>query len=222
MYYFFDESGDFTFPEDRFDSYVQASLICPDSELNAVDRFVSGRQAAWDVQELHATHLADDQLQDVADFINRSPCQLLAHVVDTVLVTTKQIAQFRLDQAATLSRNLEWYRTESTKAIGAPVPEIEQRMDREIKRSGLQAQMNHGEFVQSRFLIELIFDALQKVAAYLLRRSVARGIRGFSLRSRRQAAYQNGRRREIPERRDRAGPSVAGSRKSDAGGALAP
>jgi len=77
-------------------------------------------------------------------------------------VTTERIAQFRLDQAATLSRNLEWYRTESTKAIGAPVPEIEQRMDREIKRSGLGAQMNHGEFVQARFLVELIFDALQK------------------------------------------------------------
>jgi hypothetical protein len=115
MYFFFDESGDFTFPDDRFNSYVQAALICPDSHLNAVDRFVSARQAAWDVEELHATHLADDQLQDVADFINRSPCQLLAHVVDTVLVTTEQIAEFRLDQAATLSRDLDWYRTESTK-----------------------------------------------------------------------------------------------------------
>jgi hypothetical protein len=137
-------------------------LICPDSELSEVDRYVGDRRADWGVDELHATHLTDDQLQEVAGFINRSPCQLLAHVVDTVLVTTDHIAQFRLDQAATLARNLDWYRKESTKAIGAPVPEIEQRIDREIKRSGLEAQMNHGEFVQARFLIELIFDALQK------------------------------------------------------------
>ncbi len=40
MYFFFDESGDYAFPSDRFDSYVQAALICPDSQLSAVTTFV--------------------------------------------------------------------------------------------------------------------------------------------------------------------------------------
>ncbi|MGB0097078.1 MAG: hypothetical protein WBP81_31625 [Solirubrobacteraceae bacterium] len=119
MYYFFDESGDFAFPDDRFDSYVQAALICPDSQLNEVERFVRQQRRPlwpdWDVEELHATDLSDDQLLIIANFINESLCHLLAYVTDTVLVTGREIAQFRIDQAATLSRNLEWYRTESTK-----------------------------------------------------------------------------------------------------------
>ena len=162
VYYFFDESGDFAFPDDRFDSYVQAALICPDSQLDEVERFVRQQRADWGVDELHATDLSAAQLLLIADFLHECPCHLLAHVTDTVLVTAKEIAQFRIDQAATPSRDLEWYRTESTKAIGAPVPEIEKRIAREIKRSGLEAQMNHCEFVQARFLIELIFDAVQK------------------------------------------------------------
>jgi hypothetical protein len=73
--------------------------------------------------------------------------------------TRAGIAQFRLDQAATLERNLEWYRRESTKAIGAPVPEIEQWYLRHIKRAGLQSQISDGEFIQAHYLVELIVDA---------------------------------------------------------------
>jgi hypothetical protein len=162
VHYFFDESGDYAFPTDRFDCYVQAVLICPDSRLEELDRFVSARRGAFAVEELHASELSDEQLLEIADFIRHSSCQLLAHATDTFITTAEQVAQFRLDQAATLKRNLDWYRRESTKAIGAPVSEIERWMDRHIKRAGLPSQISHGEFAQAHYLIELIFDALQK------------------------------------------------------------
>jgi hypothetical protein len=118
--------------------------------------------AAWGVEELHATELALDQRLEVARFIQESDSQLLAHVTDTVLVAKNGIAEFRLGQAARLKRNLDWYRRESTKARGAPVPEIEEWYLRHIKRAGLASQVSHGEFVQALYLVELIIDAVQK------------------------------------------------------------
>jgi len=162
VYFFFDESGDYVFPEERFDCYVQAALVCPDSVLPAIAAFVDERKAAWGVEELHATELDLDQLLEVARFIEASDCQLLAHVTDTVLVAKNGIAEFRLDQAARLKRNLDWYRRESTKARGAPVPEIEEWYLRHIKRAGLASQVSHGEFVQALYLVELVIDAVQK------------------------------------------------------------
>jgi hypothetical protein len=162
MYFFFDESGDYSFPRDRFDSYVQAVLICPDSELGAVTSFVAAKKAAWSVDELHASHLESGQVLAIASFLGASGCQLLAHVTDSVLVTPQKIAEFRLDQAATIKRNLDWYRRESTKARGAPVTEIEQWMLRQLKRAGLSTQISNGEFVQAHYLVELIEAALQK------------------------------------------------------------
>jgi hypothetical protein len=82
LYFFFDESGDYVFPEERFDCYVQAALICPDSVLPAIAAFVDERMAAWGVEELHATELALDQRLEVARFIQESDSQLLAHVTD--------------------------------------------------------------------------------------------------------------------------------------------
>jgi hypothetical protein len=161
MYLFFDESGDYGFPEDRFDCYVQAALISPDRSLPAIDDFVRGRKQAWDVDELHAVDLEPAQVLAVAEFIGQSDCQLLAHATDAVLVTRADIAHFRLDQAARLERNLNWYRRESTKAIGTPVQEIEEWYLRHIKRAGLESQISHGEF-QAHYLVELIADALQK------------------------------------------------------------
>ena len=162
MYFYFDESGDYAFPEDRFDCYVQAALICPDSVLPTISAFVEERKVAWDVDELHATELDLAQVGEVAQFIGQSDCQALAHLTDTVLVTKSGIAEFRLDQAATLKRNLEWYRRESTEAIGAPVPEIEDWYLRHIKRAGLASQISHGEFAQAHYLVELVIAAIQK------------------------------------------------------------
>lgn len=162
MYFFFDESGNYSFPEDRFDCYVHAALICPDTALPTISAYVDEFRAASGREEIHAAELDLNQLLEVARFIGRSDCQLLAHVTDTVLVTKSGIAQFRLDQAATLKRNLDWYRRESTKAIGSPVPEIEDWYLRQIKRAGLASQISHGEFVQARYLVELVIDAIQK------------------------------------------------------------
>jgi hypothetical protein len=49
---YFDESGDFEFPDDHFDCYVQAALVCPESVLPEAERFVSEKTADWSVGEL--------------------------------------------------------------------------------------------------------------------------------------------------------------------------
>jgi len=162
MRFFFDESGDYSFAEGEFDCYVQAALICPDSTLGAFEKFVADRKAQWKVDELHATELDPAQLLQIATWIGESECQLLAQATDNVLITKEHIAAFRLDQAAALKRNLDWYRRESTKIRAEPVPEIEQWMLQQIKRSGLASQISHGEFVQAQFLVGLIASALQK------------------------------------------------------------
>jgi hypothetical protein len=162
MYFFFDESGDYAFPSDRFDSYVQAVLICPDSQLSAVTAFVDDATTKWQVDELHASQLQPGQLMRIARFLGAGSCRLLAHVTDSLLVTQRQIAEFRLDQAATIKRNLDWYRRASTGARGAPVREIEEWMLRQLKRSGLSSQISNGEFVQAHYLVELIEASLQE------------------------------------------------------------
>jgi hypothetical protein len=159
---FFDESGDYAFPSGRFDCYVQAALLCPDKLLPEIDRFVSARKTAWSVEELHAADLTAAQLVEIAEYVAGSQLTGLAQVTDTALITVADIERHRLDQAAATKRNLEWYRLESTKARGAPVAEIEQWMDRMIKRAGLTAQISHGEFIQAQFLSHLIQAALQK------------------------------------------------------------
>jgi hypothetical protein len=162
MRFYFDESGDYAFPGDRFDCYVQAVLICPDSRMESCAKFVQAYKDALSISELHGCELGADQLLEVARLIEASSCQLLAHLPDTVLVTREQIAQFRLDQAAIIKRGLDWYRRESTKARGEPASEIEQWMLRLIKRAGLASKISHGEFLQAHYLVELIAAALQK------------------------------------------------------------
>jgi hypothetical protein len=162
MHIFFDESGDYAFRERRFDCYVQAAVICPHSQLGRVHAYVEAEKHELGVAELHATDIQSRKLLDVAHFIGASRCRLLAHVTDSVLVTKSRIAQFRLDQAATLKRNLDQYRAESTKVRGAPVSEIEEWMLRQLKRAGLASQIADGEFVQAHYLVELISAALQK------------------------------------------------------------
>ena len=162
VHLFFDESGDYAFPADHFDCYVQGALLCPDKLIPEIEEFVGTHKTAWSVEELHAAELTSAQLIEVAQFIAGSELSGLAQVTDTELVTCADIERYRLDQAAGTKRNLNWYRRESTKARGAPVPEIEQWMDRMIKRAGLTTQISHGEFIQAQFLVNLIRDALQK------------------------------------------------------------
>lgn len=167
MHFYFDESGDYAFPKERFDCYVQVALICPDSCLAPCADFVEAQKERWEISELHGVKLSSEQRLDVARFVGDGSCQLLAYLTDTVVDTPESIAEFRLSQAATIRRNLDWYRVESTKARGAPVSEIENWMLRLIKRAGLASKISHGEFVQANYLIELIAAALQKaVLAY--------------------------------------------------------
>jgi hypothetical protein len=57
MHLFFDESGDFAFPDDRFDVYVQAVLICPDSLIGMIERYIEKKKADRGLDELHAIEL---------------------------------------------------------------------------------------------------------------------------------------------------------------------
>lgn len=162
VFFYFDESGDYAFPDEGFDCYVQAALVCPDSSLTGLNQFVDACREEWAVAELHATELEAGQRLEIAQFIGDSDCHLLAQVTDTALITKSQLEDFRLAQAARLKRNLDWYRRESTKARGAPVKEIEDWYDRTLKRSGLSSQISHGEFIQAFFLIDLIFESFRK------------------------------------------------------------
>lgn len=162
MNLFFDESGDYAFPAERFDCYAQAALICPDGLLDTIEEFVEGCKCSWGVVELHAVALSGAQLLEIAQFIGSSELSALASVTDTELITLSEIEQHRLDQAAITKRNLDWYRRESGRAEREPAPEVEQWMDRMIKRAGLMSQVSHGEFVQAQFLVHLIREALQK------------------------------------------------------------
>ena len=49
VHYYFDESGGFAFPEGRYDVYVQAALICPDSFVDKVEHYVDNFKRAVDV-----------------------------------------------------------------------------------------------------------------------------------------------------------------------------
>lgn len=104
MHLFFDESGDYAFPTDRFDCYAQAALICPDSMLSEIAAFVDEKRTSWGATELHAAELEPDQVLEIAEFIGGSEVQLLAHVTDSVIVTLDGISQFRLEQAGTTKR----------------------------------------------------------------------------------------------------------------------
>lgn len=162
MFFYFDESGDYGFPEDAFDCYVQAALICPNSAIDEIDQFVSACCSEWGVQELHAVELDPGQILEIAKFIGDGDCQLLANVTDTTLITKSSIEEFRLAQAAGLKRDLDRYRRQSTEELGAPVKEIEDWQLRQLKRAGLASQISHGEFIQAIFLFELILEAFKK------------------------------------------------------------
>jgi hypothetical protein len=160
--FYFDESGDYAFPKDRFDCYVQAALICPDSLADGIEGFVSDRKTAWGLDELHAVDLEPGQLQEVAQFVGECECQLVAQLTDTTILSAAQIEGFRLEQAATYERGLARYHR-GCAAIGVdPDPEIQEFTHQAIKRAGLASQITHGEFVQAHYMIKLIIAAIQK------------------------------------------------------------
>lgn len=162
MHIYFDESGDFSFAPGDFRCHSLAALICPDSAVPKVERFVADQKKKWGVNELHATDLGPAQLFSIAHFILRSDCQLLGFITDNALVTPSSIQQYRLAQAARAKDNMEWYRRESIRFKGAPVEEILGWYDRQIKRAAMPSRISDSEFVQAQFMVELIYRALQK------------------------------------------------------------
>lgn len=156
-----DESGDFLFPDDGFDCYSQAVVICPDSCLGLVSDFVSGRCGRWGLEELHAHRMTGQMLLEVCDFISESGCGLLAMVTDTELVSADDIFRFRLAQAAANKRGLDRYHAE-----GGRSEEIAAITDRNIKRVGLEAQIQDGQFIQAHFLVLLLGRGLQKAVLW--------------------------------------------------------
>jgi hypothetical protein len=118
MHLYFDESGDFAFPADRFDVYVQAALICPDSVLETVEQFVAGMKRELGVPELHAAELADEQLVEICRFVGAGPLSLVGQVTDTTVMTGEQISAHRKEQAALLADNLEQYKQPTASGPG--------------------------------------------------------------------------------------------------------
>jgi hypothetical protein len=57
MHLYFDESGDVAFPADRYDVYVQAGLIVPDSLVGKVEHYVANKKDELSVKELHTADL---------------------------------------------------------------------------------------------------------------------------------------------------------------------
>jgi hypothetical protein len=201
MHLYFDESGDFAFPADRFDVYVQAALICPDSVLETVEQFVAGMKRELGVPELHAAELADEQLVEICRFVGAGPLSLVGQVTDTTVMTGEQISAHRKEQAALLADNLEQYKQADGKWAGA-----EAWYQRHIKRTELASRVNNSEYVQADLLVLLIHAALFKSDRPLPRRPLARRPSRLPLHPRRQAAGQAGRRREGLERAADAAP----------------
>ncbi len=157
MYIFFDESGDYGFPVDRFDCYVQAAVICPESALPDVTSFVEGRCNTWGLEELHAHQLSGAQLREVAQFLADSPIELCAQLTDTVLTTPEVIASCRLDQAAAYQRSIANYRR-----AGGRDPDVTANLDAQIKKAALASQIPDGEFVQATLLVDGTVQAIQR------------------------------------------------------------
>jgi len=156
-----DESGDFLLPDDRFDCYSQAVVLCPDSCLGHVGDFVSGCCKRWGLEELHAHQMTEQMLLEVCEFFPKSGCSLLAMVTDTELVSADDIFRFRLAQAAANRRGLDRYHSE-----GGQSEEIAAFTDRNIKRVGLEAQIPDGQFIQAQFLVLLLGRGIQKAVLW--------------------------------------------------------
>jgi hypothetical protein len=154
---FFDESGDYGFPVDRFDCYAQAALICPEQALASASDFVRGRCDVWGLEELHAHLLAPRQLLEVVEFLVTLPIELCAQVTDTTLTTRSVIQSWRLDQAAAYERSITKYRRGGG-ADAAVVTDLSAR----IKQAGLETQISVGEFVHATLLVDGTVQAIQR------------------------------------------------------------
>jgi hypothetical protein len=194
VHYYFDESGDFVFPEGHYDVYVQAALICPDSFVDKVEHYVDNFKRELGVDELHGAELPDEQLIEVCRFLGNGPLQLVGQATDTQVITDEQISVHREEQAVLLRQNLEQYKRAGGGWAGA-----EAWYTRHIKRAELASRVSNSEYIQTDMLVGLIHAALFKSRPFP-RRRMARRPRRLSLHPRREAAGQAGAGREGPRR----------------------
>jgi hypothetical protein len=195
MHLYFDESGDFAFPTDRYDVYVQAGLIVPDSFVGKVEHYVANKKSELAVKELHAAELPDEELVAICEWLNSGPLSLVGQATDTAVMTAAQLRDYRQEQAARLAENLEQY-----KAAGGQWTGADAWYTRHIKRAELSSRVSDSEYIQAHMLVGLIHAALFKSIVRYIDDSLARRPRPLPLYPRRQAARQARRRREGPRR----------------------
>jgi len=163
VHLYFDESGDFAFPDNRFDAYTQAVVICADSKLDAIEAYVAEKKEQWGVAELHATELTDEQIFEVCRFIRMQQLPGLVLVTDTNAITRKSIEAHRIDQAARIHKNLEDWRS-----AGGSAPAIEEWYKRHISAVAYSGRVSDREWVQADLLLALIERSLNKTIAWHL------------------------------------------------------
>ena len=157
MHLYFDESGDFAFPTDRYDVYVQAGLIVPDSFVGKVEHYVANKKSELAVKELHAAELPDEELVAICEWLNSGPLSLVGQATDTAVMTAAQLRNYRQEQAARLAENLEQYKAAGGRWTGA-----EAWYTRHIKRAELSSRVSDSEYIQAHMLVGLIHAVLFK------------------------------------------------------------
>ena len=157
MHLYFDESGDFAFPTDRYDVYVQAGLIVPDSFVGKVEHYVANKKSELAVKELHAAELPDEELVAICEWLNSGPLSLVGQATDTAVMTAAQLRNYRQEQAARLAENLEQY-----KAAGGQWTGADAWYTRHIKRAELSSRVSDSEYIQAHMLVGLIHAVLFK------------------------------------------------------------
>jgi hypothetical protein len=163
LHLFFDESGDFGFPDDRYDAYVQAALICPTEFVPKLEHFAAGARERFGVEELHANELPDEALVEICEFLNGGPLALVAQVTDTDVMNQAQIAEHRQEQAAILEQNLADYQAADGQWEGA-----EEWYRRHARRAELTTRISNSEYVQADLFVSLIHAALFKAIVRFL------------------------------------------------------
>jgi hypothetical protein len=157
MHLYFDESGDFAFPTDRYDVYVQAGLIVPDSFVNKVEHYVANKNDELGTTELHAAELPEEELAPICEWLTSGPLSLVGQATDTAVMTAAQLRDYRQEQAARLAENLEQYKAADGRWAGA-----EAWYTRHIKRAELSSRVSDSEYIQAHMLVGLIHAALFK------------------------------------------------------------
>lgn len=161
MKFFFDESGDFGYPSAGYDCYVIAGVICPESVLPRLESLVESLKTAFEVEELHATEMNDEQRLAFATGLANTEIRFVAFASDTELDSKASIQAFRFAQAANYQDGADKYIKETTAIGQAPDEGIQEFTDRAVKRAAYSTRVSDSELVQTHYTLELIQQSLQ-------------------------------------------------------------